>query len=304
MSDESFFREVSEELRQDRLKSIWTRFGAIIIAVVAVVVLGTAGYVGWERYAQSQANASGDRYLAAQDLVTSGDVDGAVLAFRELAADGWGAYPNLARMSIANAYASEGRSDEAVAAYSEVAADSSVPAALREMADLHAAYILVDSGSVADVRAKAERLTGDDNALRYAARDAIGLAAWKAGDTEAARDLYQSIADAGDVPQGIAQRAQLILGLISGAVPAEAAPQAASTQNENATPDAASTPSGNGAEAGEAADGTATTQPEAAGSDAGSAATSPTPDAAAPSNGSPASSAAEPATDNTGETAN
>ena len=39
MSDDSFFREVSEELRQDRVKAIWTRFGTYILAAVILVVV-------------------------------------------------------------------------------------------------------------------------------------------------------------------------------------------------------------------------------------------------------------------------
>ncbi|MEN3791537.1 tetratricopeptide repeat protein [Fulvimarina sp. MAC3] len=232
MSDESFFREVSEELRQDRIKSIWTRFGTVIISVIVAIILLTVAYVGWERYSIAEANASGDRYLAAQDLVAAGDTDAAIEAFRAIAADGWGAYPDLARMSIANAEAQAGRIDQAIASYGEVAADGSIPSSMREMADLRAAYLLVDQGSLTDVRARAERLTGDDNPLRYAARDAIALAAWKAGETETARDLYQSILDAGDAPGGISQRAGLIIGLLNANQPSQEQPAAASEETD------------------------------------------------------------------------
>ncbi|MCK5930657.1 MAG: tetratricopeptide repeat protein [Fulvimarina manganoxydans] len=235
MSDESFFREVSEELRQDRIKAIWTRFGTLIVTAIVLILLATAAYVGWERYATSEANASGDRYLAAQDLVREGKTDEAIAAFRELAADGWGAYPELARLSIANAEAASGDAQAAIASYGDVAGDSSVPQPLRDMADLRAAYLLVDAGSLADVRGRAERLTGEDNALRYAAREAIGLAAWKAGETETAADLFQTIVDAGDAPSGIAQRARLMLELIAAEKPA---PAASATPSDGAATEA------------------------------------------------------------------
>ena len=258
MSDESFFREVSEELRQDRIKAIWTRFGTVIVTAIVLILLATAAYVGWERYATSEANASGDRYLAAQDLVREGKTDEAIEAFRALAQDGWGAYPELARLSIANAEAASGDAEEAIAAYGDVAGDSSVPQPLRDMADLRAAYLLVDAGSLADVRGKAERLTGEDNALRYAAREAIGLAAWKAGETETAVDLFQTIVDAGDAPSGIAQRARLMLELIAAEKPAPAASAAPSEGAGTEAPAGATAPEDAGqipAPAGEAATG-------------------------------------------------
>ncbi len=49
------------------------------------------------------------------------------------------------------------------------------------MARLRAGLILVDTGTYEDVSKRVELLSTDDNALRYAAREALALAAWKAG---------------------------------------------------------------------------------------------------------------------------
>ena len=60
MSDDSFIREVEEELRSDRLKGFWDRFGTYIIAAAVIVVIATAAWTGYEYYTESRANASGD----------------------------------------------------------------------------------------------------------------------------------------------------------------------------------------------------------------------------------------------------
>ena len=39
MSDDGFFREVDEELRNDRVRSFWNRFGRYIIAAAVALVL-------------------------------------------------------------------------------------------------------------------------------------------------------------------------------------------------------------------------------------------------------------------------
>ena len=175
MSDDSFFREVSEELRQDRVKAIWTRFGTYILAAVILVVVITAAVVGWDRYQTAQANASGDAYLAALQLARDGKPDEAITALDALAADSYGAYPDLARMSIGGVYQAQGKFDEAVAAFDKVAADAGAPDALRDMAAVRAAYVLVDHGALSDVRSRVERLTGDSEALRFPAREAVAL---------------------------------------------------------------------------------------------------------------------------------
>lgn len=219
MSDDSFFREVSEELRQDRVKAIWTRFGTYILAAVILVVVITAAVVGWDRYQTAQANASGDAYLAALQLARDGKPDEAITALDALAADSYGAYPDLARMSIGGVYQAQGKFDEAVAAFDKVAADAGAPDALRDMAAVRAAYVLVDHGALSDVRSRVERLTGDSEALRFPAREAVALAAWKAEDTETATTLFQQLVDDPGAPNGIISRARLMLDLIAAGKP-------------------------------------------------------------------------------------
>ncbi len=214
MSDDSFFREVSEELRQDRVKQIWTRFGSIILAAVVLVILVTVGVVAWDRYTTSRANASGDHYLEALKLSEDGKRDEAVTALQAIAVNGYGAYPDLARMSIGSVRAQQAQPKEAVAAFDEVANDTGVPQPIRDMAAIRAAYILVDSGTVAEVQDRVQRLTGDSEPMRFPAREAIGLAAWRAGDMETARKAFQQLADDGSTPQGIAGRARLMLDII------------------------------------------------------------------------------------------
>ena len=42
MSDDSFIREVNEELRQDQAKALWDRYGPIVLGIAVAVVLATA----------------------------------------------------------------------------------------------------------------------------------------------------------------------------------------------------------------------------------------------------------------------
>lgn len=214
MSDDSFIREVEEELRSDRLKGFWDRFGTLIIAAAVIVVIATAAWTGYEYYTESRANASGDRFLAALNLANEGKSDEALAALQQLEADGYGAYPVLARMRAATVLQDKGDTAGAVAAFDAVAADTSAPQAVRDMANIRAAYILVDTGSATDVAERAEALSSDENPLRHAAREALGLAAWKDGRLGDAKTLFQQIADDPAAPRNAQQRASIMLDLI------------------------------------------------------------------------------------------
>lgn len=214
MSDDGFFREVEEELRSDRLKSFWERYGVIIIAGAVLLVVATAGYRGWDWYSARQASASGDRFLEALTLANAGDYDAAMVELEALESQGFGQYPVLARMRAATVQVDRGQADAAVASFDEIAADRTVPDALRDIARLRAAYILVDHGAYNDVAGRAEQLTAPENPLRHSAREAMGLAAYKDGRYADAKRLFDEIIAEEFAPQGIAGRAQLMLELI------------------------------------------------------------------------------------------
>ena len=64
-NDDSFIREVNEELRSDQMKGAWRRFGRYIIAVAVLIVLGTIGKVAYEYWDSNASSGAGDQFLAA-----------------------------------------------------------------------------------------------------------------------------------------------------------------------------------------------------------------------------------------------
>lgn len=216
MSDNSFFREVDQELRQDQAKALWERYGILAIGIALAVVLATVAWVSWDYWTQSRANASGDAYLQALSLASEGRTEEAQAALAALEADGYGAYPVLARMRGATLQAEAGNHAEAIAAFDSVAADTSVPVSIRDMARLRAALLLVDHGSYEDVATRVEALSVETSPLRHSAREALGLAAWKAGRTADAQTLFTQILEDDGAPQSLRRRAEMMSELIRG----------------------------------------------------------------------------------------
>ena len=216
MSDDSFIREVNEEMRRDQAQALWDRFGPAILGLAILVVLGTAAFVGYRYWDESRANRSGDAFSQALKLANDGKSDDALTALQQLEKDGYGAYPLLARMRAATVKADKGDFAAAVADFDGVAADTAIPQGIRDMARLRAALLLVDHGSFADVSSRVEALTADNNTLRHTAREALGLAAWKEGKTQDALKLFDQIAADDGAPRNARQRATLMSELIRG----------------------------------------------------------------------------------------
>jgi len=216
MSDDSFIREVNEEIRQEQAKALWDRFGPGFLVLAVCVVLATAAYVGWDYWVQSKANASGDAFSQALALANEGKDDEALAALAGLEKDGYGAYPILARMRAATVQANKGDFTAAVAGFDAVAADTTIPEAIRDMARLRAALILVDTGAYEDVASRVEALSVDTSTLRHGAREALGLSAWKAGKASDALKFFQQILDDEGAPRNATDRARLMAELIRG----------------------------------------------------------------------------------------
>jgi hypothetical protein len=213
--DDSFIREVNEELRSDQLKAIWTRFGGLIIGLAALIVLGTVGKVGYDYWQETSSSQSGDAFLAALDLAKENKTDEALAALTKLEQEGYGSYPVLARLRVATLQAQQGETDAAIAAFSEIGKDGRIPTALRDAARLRAAYLLIDTGTYEQVSAAVEQLAVPQNAMRHSAREALGLAAYKAGDYAKAKSWFQQIVDDTESPRGVANRAQMLLDVIA-----------------------------------------------------------------------------------------
>lgn len=216
MSDDSFIREVNEELRQDQAKALWDRYGPIAIGVAAAIILATAAWVAWDYWTTSKANKSGDEFLQALRLANDGKSDESLAALAALEKEGYGAYPLLARMRSATVLAEKGDFAGAVAGFDAVAADGAVPASIRDMARLRAALILVDNGAYADVAQRVEALTADTNPLRHSAREALGLSAWKEARAADALKLFEQVADDQTAPRNSRERATMMVELIRG----------------------------------------------------------------------------------------
>ena len=212
MADDSFIREVEQELRSDKFKDLWARFGWLIVGGAVLIVAATAAWRGWEYWTESRANASGDRFLAAIEAREADDIEGARALLRELEEDGAGRYDLLARLYDAALLAGTDPA-AAVAAYRAVIEDGDTPAAIADVARLRAAYVLVDAGEPGEVAALVGPLAVDGEPMRHSAREALALSAWRAGDRATAADGFRAIVADNAAPFALRERAETMLAL-------------------------------------------------------------------------------------------
>jgi hypothetical protein len=213
-SDDTFIREVNEELRSEQLQTAWKRFRPFIIGLAVLIVVGVAGSALFEWWQARESSASGDRFLTAIKAANDKQAEEATKQLEQLTKDGFGSYPVLARMRLATLKAEKGDAKGAIADFLAIGQDAGVPKAMRNVAKLRAAWLMVDNSKYDEVAGQVEELAAATSPVRHSAREILGLSAYRADNYAKARDWLQMIVDDNDAPAGARTRARMVLALI------------------------------------------------------------------------------------------
>lgn len=182
---DSFIREVSEEVRQDRMFRLWKKYGALVIGAIAVVVGATALW-SWMQHRELAARAErGEAFLATDAADPAGQE--ALMAAQE------GPAAALAGMRLALAHAGKGETEAAIAAYEAVAADAQAGAAYADLARLEAIRLRAVSAPPAEMIADLAPLVAEGAPYRLLALELRAALALNAGETDAARADFDAI---------------------------------------------------------------------------------------------------------------
>jgi hypothetical protein len=214
---DALIREVDEELRREQLAKLWDRYGLFGLAAAALIVVGVGGYKLWEARQIAAAEAAGARYEAVTQLLAQGKTDDALQEFEAIAKNGPRGYGTLARLQLAGNAARAGKTAEALAAYEALAKDTSVDPLLGDFAKLQAAALILETADWTEMQNRLTPLTGEKNAWRFSARELLGLAAYRAGKLDDAKQVLVELLAEPDVPASIGERARMLMGMITAA---------------------------------------------------------------------------------------
>lgn len=211
MSD--IFREVDEDIRQEKYRRLWDRFGPWVLAAAVLIVVGTGGYRGWLYYQEQQSQTAGDTFLEAVRLASESNFSGAEEQLQKLA-DTTGGYPVLARMRTATGQALAGDKEAALATFDAIARDAGLDGLMRGAASLRAGYLALDLEDYVGVADRVEGLTAEDNAFRFSAREILAVSAWKEGDNANALKWVDAIREDASAPSSVSRRVAVLAELI------------------------------------------------------------------------------------------
>ncbi|MFM9940037.1 MAG: tetratricopeptide repeat protein [Hyphomicrobiaceae bacterium] len=220
---DSFLREVEEDYRREQLKQLWDKYGLFVIGGVLAVLASVWGYYHMQGRRAAAAEVHGAQYQAALRLIRDGKADDAAKAFADLAKSAAPGYQGLAQLRIAALHAKAGRTAEATSTFDAIARDASVDQIVRDLAGVQAASLLLATADYAEIERRLTPLVADKAPWRTAARETLGLAAYKAGKLDEARKHFEMLLVDRTAPPGMNERVQLMLAVLTDADAAKAA---------------------------------------------------------------------------------
>ena len=212
---DSLAREIDEELRREQLLKLWDAYGTYVIAAAVLIIAGIGGYKFYEHRRATAAEAAGAKLAIAAREAAQDKKAESQKALEDIAKTAPTNYGVLARLRLAAAERETGKTAEAAAAYEAIAKGSGVDALLADYAQLQAAMLRLDSANWTDMQDRLTPLAADGNAWRFSARELLGLAAQKAGKLDEARTEYQRLLSDRGTPPSIAERARIMLAMLT-----------------------------------------------------------------------------------------
>ena len=194
------FDEINEELKQDRMSALWTRYGKYLIAVAGLVI---AVVVFTQTYKQWQASQNEQ---AAETFYQAMMGDDAAAAFELRRDDLTEGYQMLADFKIASDKAISGDKQAAEELYLALSTNDDIAPLYRDLALLLAAMNVPDSRTADDIIAMLVPLTQGSGPFQGLALEAAAGADVQAGRIEAAMEKLGQIEQLADISAPLRQR--------------------------------------------------------------------------------------------------
>ncbi|WP_375615292.1 tetratricopeptide repeat protein [Bartonella sp. AC10YNML] len=214
MSYDSFIAEVNAEFRQEKALAFWRRYGFSIIGAVLLFIIMIIIYQIYHHAQIKKAGYIGDAFIKSLNFADTRHFDKAIKQLENVKDSNFGGYPFLARLREASLLMEQGDMIKSVEIFDSVASDEKAPQILRKVAKIRAAYILVDTGTLEDVKKRVKEMASDTDPMRMSAREALGLAAYKSDKMDEAVYYFKKISEEGALGLKIADRARMMLELI------------------------------------------------------------------------------------------
>jgi hypothetical protein len=189
-------QEIDDDLKRERLQNLWRSFGSHIVALSVVVLVGTAGLVGWKEYRDARNQSATDTLVSVRELIETKKSDKAREKLEAALPDMHGALKLIGQLWLGQIYQNEQKLDKADALFAEVRSQKDEPE-LAAYADL--------------LHSKTSDEFKNSSMFTALSKEKQGVALLKSGDRMGAAAIFKALEEDATTPETMRTRINLLL---------------------------------------------------------------------------------------------
>ena len=204
--NETFYREVDDELRRDQMRTIWQRYGKLMIAGVVLLLALLAGILWWNNQREVKRAEKSEQLLSAFDDISGQKKALAAPKLDALAKSDSPGHRASALLTQAALAIEANDTKRAAALYGQVADDKSLDQVHRDLAIVRRTAVEFDT---LQPQAVIDRLKGyavAGNPWFGSAGEMVALANLKLNRPQQAAQIFAALAKDKTVPESIRAR--------------------------------------------------------------------------------------------------
>lgn len=213
-SNQSFYREVDDELRRSQVGDFWSRYGKALIAGLVALAVLVGAYFFWKNRQVKEAERQGELLDAAITDLGAGKEKAAAPKLAQLAASDNPGYRATALLAQADAALTADNPTVAIGLFRRVASEPDLPQPFRDLALVRQTALEFDGIAPALVIERLRPLARPGNPWFGSAGEMTGVAYLKQGKPGLAAPLFAAIARDEGVPESIRSRVVQMAGTL------------------------------------------------------------------------------------------
>jgi hypothetical protein len=212
IDNETFYREVDEELRRDQMLGIWKRYGKLMIAGVVLFIAAIGGIIWWMNQRELKAGSRGETLISAFEDISGGRKTAAQPKLDQLAKSGVVGYRAAALLTQADLASEANQPNKAVALFKQIADDDSLAQPYRDVALVRMTTLQFDKLPPQQVIDRLKPLAVPGAPWFGSAGELVASAYLKLNRPQEAARLFAAISRDKKVPDSIRSRALQMAG--------------------------------------------------------------------------------------------
>ncbi len=213
--EDAFIREIDEELKNEKIKKLWDKYGLFIILFVVVAVFSAVSFETFQAWKDKRNQEMSDSFAYALNLQNQGRFAESQEVLTSIKNSNRGIYTNIAQMQIVNLLIEQKQFDKAISELEQIVADEAFNPQMRDVARLKLASYKLNTASAEEINALLAPLTDKQNVWNNTAKELLAMRALRDNDPAQALNIYKDISGNSKTTDTLQSRVQDMINVLS-----------------------------------------------------------------------------------------